>query len=308
MPNRSHISSTTEIAATGGAQGGKAIRDRPVSQYSAEKVGISIYHNGALADPDGGVELGIERERDALVLLRSNTPADRDGVGIYSYQLDSSITAEKGSYVVTWRYSISGVDRQYEGRYDIVDVMDFFDMLNDEEKALVYSIYHKVSDTFDSREGGPYLWEVLQLQFNAFEAIARFMVTDAMDYINYTFQPAFNPPFTVGAGSAHPFPVGWYGMLSKATYVEFLKHLSRSYIEIPAAEGVSVARLNRTRYRQEWQQEAKDEKAILDSMLKQFKRQYLLGTSRSLLLGGGMLPYMFGNPARPHWIYPAARY
>jgi hypothetical protein len=35
------------------------------------------------------------------------------------------------------------------------------------------------------------------------------------------------------------------------------------------------------------------------------KRQYMVGSKRSLLVAGGLIPRMFVNPARPHFAYAA---
>jgi len=281
-------------------------RRRPISQYANERVGIAIYENGELTDPDDGVAITVVRDGNTVV--GPDAVATQDDVGLYSYTLTSVHTGTVGTYDITWEYTLDGVPRVFEDSFTISGVMPYWDALTTSERDLVMNVYHKVSDTFDSTEGGPYLWELYQTQWNAFETIARIMTTDAATYINLSHQPAFVPGYTVGASGSKPIPAGWHGLLEWATYVEFLRHLSRSYIEIPALTGSNVARLDRTRYRQEWAAEYEVEKAKLDQMLRYFKRKFLVGTRRSLLVGGlGGLGGLI-TPARPHWVYSIARY
>ena len=47
----------------------------------------------------------------------------------------------------------------------------------------------------------------------------------------------------------------------------------------------------------------KIEKEIADKQLRQMKRAYMVGSKRSMLVAGGLVPRMFINPARPHFMY-----
>lgn len=283
------------------------MRRRPISQYSSEYIGVATYENGELADPDNQ-QVFLSVTRDGVEII-AQTPATRDDVGLYSYLLTSSDNATKGDYTVTWTYQMNGQNREFTDTYTVTDPMPYWDGLSADERSLAFNVYHKVSDTFDSMEGGPYLWELYQTQWNAFETIAQLMVNDAVTYINFTGQPAFIPPFVVGNADGRTFPEAWYGLLERAAYVEFLRHISRSYIEQPAVVGVDAGRLDRRDYRDRWLQEWRDEKEMLDNMLKMFKRKFLVGgTKRAMLLGGGAIPRLLSVPARPHWRYANARF
>lgn len=285
------------------------MRLRPVSQYSAERLGLAIYRNSALTDSETDVTVKIETD-GGTIIVQAGSVAVRDSEGVYHYQLSSALTRELGVYHVIWTFTIDSVEETFEDWYQVVTPMPNWDALDETGRQLVFNIYNKVADTFDSREGGPYLWELYQTRFNPFEVIARLMRTDAVNYINFTFQPAFSPPYTINdSASGKEFPISqWGGVLYQATYVEFLKHLSRSYIEIPDTPGVNVSHLDRRRYRAEWKQEAEDEKKTLDLQIRQFKRTFLVGARRSWLVGGGNVPYVYANPAQPHWQYAVARY
>jgi hypothetical protein len=288
------------------------VRYRFVSQYAGEVLGLAVYDDGVLTDAISPPTVRVWRELDEVDVVSAGTASTRDALGLYSFQVGSAQTKIKGIYGIEWLYSVAStggpVAREFVDHFEVVDPMPYWDMLSAAERDSVMNIYHKVSDTFDSREGGPYLWELYQTQWNAYETIARLMATDALTYINLGHQPAIIPGFAVGSLSSKPFPVAWAGLLELSTYVQFLRHISRSYIEIPTPQGVSTARLDRTRYRAEWDAEYKIEKATLDQILKQFKRKYLLGTSRAMLIGGGNIPFAFANLARPHWKYSVSRY
>lgn len=283
-------------------------RKRPVSQYATEQIGIAVYDGGDLVDPDSGVLITVTRNLDSTVIVGPDAPATRDDTGLFSLILTPAMNEIESEYTVAWSYVVSGEPRSFVDTYIVVDPMPYWDSLTAAEREVVLSIYHKVSDTFDSREGGPYLWEVYQTQFNAFETIARLMTTDAVTYINLSHQPAFIPGYQIGRDVTKPFPSDWSGLLEAATYWQFLRHLSRSYIEQPVPQGVSAARLDRHQYRQEWAVEAKEEKEILDRMLMMFKRKFLVGTRRALLVAGGSIPTMYLTPTQPHFMYAIARW
>lgn len=278
------------------------LRERPISQGSYTPVGVAVMVGTEFGDPDNNeVFVTVTRDSDSAELVTRN-PATRDDEGLYSYSLHTPLTDQMGDYTVLWEWEVSGQPVTLTDQYQVVEPMPYFDSLDSVQKTLVMNIYHKVSNTFDSIEGGPYLWEVLQSNFNAYETIARLTVTDAMYYINFTFQPIFNPPWNFG-GSGKQVPTQFYGIVDKAGYVEFLRHLSRSYIEQPDERGVNTAYLDRKAYRQQWKQEADEEKKTLDSQLKQMKRKYLLGTRRSWVISGGPITAYMPIPGRPTWLY-----
>lgn len=267
-----------------------------------------MYEAGVLVDPDATPTVQVQSDDNQAFIVPAGTLTTRDDLGLYSYALDSSHTQVKGDYTITWNYSVGGSPRIFVDHFKVTDPMPYWDLLTAHERGVVMNVYARVSDTWDSREGGPYLWELYQTHWNVFETIARIMTTEAMAYINWEFSPAFNPGYEVGVGAKMPFQEAWAGLLDEATYTMFLKHLSRSYIEIPAPQGVSTARVDRTHYRAEWKAEYQEEKAILDRMLKMFKRRFLVTTRSSLLLAGGRIPYLYANPAQPHWRYSIARF
>lgn len=279
-----------------------------ISQYSQDQIGVAVVEGNTYTDADANVTVSILRVAD-LVEVVTDGVATHDDTGLYSYVLTlSTVTAAQGKYRASWAWQIGGDDRAFVYEFEVVDPQPFFDSLSADQKQLVDNVYHHVADLFDSTVGGPYLWELPQTIFG-FETVARLVVVDAMTYINFASPKAFIPPFTVGINTPKPFPIGWYGLLEKAATFELFKHLATSYIEIPDAVGVNVARLDRRDYYDRWTRRAAQEKDELDHMVKMLKRDMRFGVkSRSLLLAGGIFPVSYLNPARPRWPYVLSRF
>lgn len=279
-----------------------------ISQYSTDNIGIGVYERNDYTDPDNNeVSISVIRE-DGDVTVIGNDLATRDDLGLYSYLLPTSVTSIKGNYTAVWSYVVDGEPKEFKYQFAVVDPQPFFDSLNGEQKQMVENIYHRVSDTFDSTVGGPYLWELPQSSFS-FETIAKLMVVDAMNLINYSKPKAFIPPYALGSKVTKPIPRAWYGLVEKAASYELYKHLARSYLEIPLPVGVNVAHLDRTQYSQKWMSMAEFEKQEVESMIHMLKRAMQFGVkSRAQLLAGGIFPISYLNPARPRWPYTLTRF
>ena len=279
-----------------------------VSQYSTDTIGIGIYEQNQYMDADNQeVFVSVLRE-DTDTLIIDGELATRDDLGLYSFALTVPVTSIKADYTATWSYTVNGIAKEFKYQFKVVDPQPFFDSLSAEQKQLVDNIYHRVSDGFDSTIGGPYLWELPQSSFS-YETIARLMVVDAMNLINYSKPKAFIPPYGIGATSPKQIPPAWYGLVEKAASYELYKHLARSYLEIPNPVGVNVAHLDRREYSQKWMAMADYEKQELEMQLRMLKRALQYGVrSRSSLLAGGIFPVSYLNPARPRWPYVLTRF
>jgi len=282
------------------------MRVRPYPVYAVEPVGIMTYVYGALTDPDGqAVTLSVVNADNGTVVVPAGTPAVWESIGTYQYTLNSSQTSIQGNYNVTWNYTISGSPRIYVDKIVITDQMPYWSALSFDERQMVTGIVHRVDKSFDSTAGGPYLQELQQSGFLIYEEVAMVMTDEAMDYINTTFQPVFSPPYEVGAAAAVPFPSTYNSVLRNQTYAHFLKHIARNYIEQPTPQGMNAAWMDRRDYYQRWWQLYLFDKEIADKQLRQMKRQFMVGSKRSLLVAGGLIPRMFVNPSRPHFQYAA---
>jgi len=282
------------------------MRVRPFPQYSVEPVGIMTYSLGSLADPDSQhVYLGITNTDNGTIIVPSGTLATYESTGTYQYTLNSSQTALTGNYSATWNYTISGSPRIYVDSFVVTDQMPYWSNLTYDERQMVTNIVHRLDKSFDSTAGGPYLQELQQSGFIMYEEVAMVMTTEVIDYINFEFQPIFTPSYQIGMNSMVPFPTTYYGVLATQTYAHFLKHISRNYIEQPTPNGMNAAWMDRRDYYQRWWQLYLFEKEIADKQLRQMKRQFMVGSKRSMLVAGGLIPRMFTNPARPHFQYAA---
>lgn len=277
---------------------------RPVPQYAAEPVGVMTYQNGVLTDPDSSVvTLEIVNTDSNTIVVPAGTVATKETTGTYQYTMNSSQTALLGSYTVTWSYTISGAPRTATDQFSIEGEMPWWSQLTYDERQSAANVFNQLSSSFDSTSGGPYLQQMTQSNFNAFENTAFIMTNEAMNYINYEFQPVFRPPYQVGVSALAPFPTSWWGILEMQTYAHLIKHIARQYIEQPTPEGMNAAWLNRRDYYERWMELYKVEKEISDKALRQMKRAYMIGSKRSMLVAGGLIPRMFINPARPHFMY-----
>ena len=281
------------------------MRQRPIPQYAAEPVGITTYVSGTLSDPDNQyVWLNITNSDNGVVVLVSGQ-ATYESLGTYQYTLNSNQTSIQGNYTVIWNYSINGSPRKYQDNFVITDQMPYWSNLDTQTRQMVTNIVHRLDKSFDSTSGGPYLQELQQSGFMMYEEVAMVMQDETMDYINFEFQPIFSPAYEVGMNATVPFPTTYYGVLATQTYAHFLKHIARNYIEQPTPNGMNAAWMDRRDYYNRWWQLYLFDKEVADKQLRQMKRQYMVGSKRSLLVAGGLIPRMFTNPARPHFQYAA---
>ena len=281
------------------------MRQRPIPQYAAEPVGITTYVSGTLSDPDNQyVWLNITNSDNGVVVLASGQ-ATYESLGTYQYTLNSNQTSIQGNYTVIWNYSINGSPRKYQDNFVITDQMPYWSNLDTQTRQMVTNIVHRLDKSFDSTSGGPYLQELQQSGFMMYEEVAMVMQDETMDYINFEFQPIFSPAYEVGMNATVPFPTTYYVVLATQTYAHFLKHIARNYIEQPTPNGMNAAWMDRRDYYNRWWQLYLFDKEVADKQLRQMKRQYMVGSKRSLLVAGGLIPRMFTNPARPHFQYAA---
>jgi hypothetical protein len=279
------------------------MRVRPIPENAVEPIGIMIYVQGVLTDADSAPTLVVTNTDNGVVLISGSSVYE--STGKYQYMLQSTQTAVQGNYSANWTYTISGNTRLYNDSFVITDQMPYWQNLTYDERQMVTGIVHRLDKSFDSTAGGPYLQELRQSGFNIYEEVAMVMTGETMDYMNYEFQPVFSPAYEVGFNAMAPFPSTYWGVLATQTYAHFLKHIARNYIEQPTPQGMSAAWMDRRDYYNRWWQLYTFEKEIADKQLRQMKRAFMVGSKRSLLVAGGLIPRMFINPARPHFMYAA---
>ncbi len=269
------------------------MRERPLSQYGSEKIGIAVYDAGVLSDADGPV---VFTSRDNAALVETGN-AIRTGEGLYEY-FPTESAKYLGNKNLSWNFAVGAQTRLYRETVRVYPHMTTWQTLSDQEKLVIDDLYFRVAHAFDSSTGGPYLWETFGGQnFNAWETLARLSRTEAVEYISMRFG-RYLPPF-----EPDQIPERLQGLHARVTYWSFLKHLSRSYIEQPEFQNAQVARLDRRQYRAEWAKEAANEKDEIDTLLGDVK-QMAMSRSRKLLLSGGIYGRYFPiNRARPTYLH-----
>lgn len=276
---------------------------RQISQYGADDIGITIFEpvvNQAPMprDPDDGtlaLELrflpagampDIEDQidpRGPIMLEVTQDEMVREGQGVWAYRIPPERTGELGHVTASWTYKIDGKIFTYVDHLQIMEQMPLFQALSDMEKFAVTQVNWMFGDLFDSTEGGPHLTEQFQTHFTQ-ERIAELMLK-AIQKFNFMGQPASNYSLSCfGAG----FPPSGIGVLVEGTYIEVLRHLCRSYVEIPDFTSMSVTYTQRRDYLTRWQSILKDEEQDYKNMVTTLKRQLMNLGSGSLLVAGGI--------------------
>ena len=81
------------------------MKTRPVPQFAPEPIGLMIYQNGILTDPDSNsVTLSLVNTDNNTVILPPGTIAAKETTGKFSYTLNSQQTSIMGNYLVDLLY------------------------------------------------------------------------------------------------------------------------------------------------------------------------------------------------------------
>jgi hypothetical protein len=258
-----------------------------LSQYSPGVLGLTIHVEGVPGDADGAVDTTLVRQlADGTTEDVGTYSATHPGVGMYEVTIPPADTQVPGDYALEWSYSIGSVAQTYVVYIVIGQANPDYDILSDEFKQLLETVYFRFADLFDSPAGGPNLQTYYQTHWSR-GRVAQLMGV-AMGLLNTMSQPYSS--FTLGGQNGTTFPVAQWGpLLSTATYVECIKHLIRSYVEQPLVAGASsITRLDRRDYMDRWKMVLDMEAATLTSQLEIWKiSQMQLGRPR-VLVGGGV--------------------
>lgn len=266
-----------------------------ISQNSTTKLGLQIIVDGVNTDPDAGtLNVTLYQKTNFLPtaavlgepgLFKEEPDLDKEEVGVYSFVIDPTTTSKLSQVTVLWNYKIDGISYQYWDYYQILGYMPTYESLNDGEKSVARIVSYMFEDLYDSVEGGPHLKEEFQTHFGN-ETIARCMEL-AMSWINTTSQPYTN--YNIGLGTGPRFPAENYSILIRGTYLEVIKHLIRSYTEMPDMQGSpGVSFYDRSKYSDRWRAILNDEKDDYLKAVRSFKRSLLGLGGGALLVSGGI--------------------
>ena len=277
---------------------------RFIAQFSSTEVlGLKLVQGGVAVDPVGNAVRVVmtDDETNATVFDRAAT---RHGVGEYSVTLDGNSTDTLGYYTLTFYYELNGNNEIYAVYLQIGSGSIEYDQLDVSLRAIVDGVSFRFNDLFDSPEGGPYLLTQYQSHFTP----ARYaqLLRVALDELNSRSQPY--TAYTLDNEGGPMFPVAkWGAILSKALYIEVLKHLRRSYLEQPSLIGGDVTRLDRRDYFDRWGILLQEAQAEFEKQAETFKIQHMMmGKPRVLVSGGvfgryGPTRLPISAAARPHF-------
>lgn len=234
----------------------------------------------------------------------------KDGVGKFSFNIGPEHTRLRGVLTAEWVYQVSGEEFHFTDFLQVLDQMPMYDQLTEQSKYVIESVTWLFSDLFDSTNGGAWLGENFQTHWTP-ERLA-YLMEAAIGRVNLTGQPTTNYSIFTGQKS---IPKEWTPLLTWALRLEVIRHLMRSYTEIPDFKNMNVTYTDRRDYAQRWKVILDDEKPDLDKAIVLAKRS-LLSLARGALLvsggiygpgGGGM--FMSGlqvSAQRAFRFYPAA--
>lgn len=251
-----------------------------LSQFATQQVGFEIQTSAGPVDADNlAVTAALVSDRDGTVVF--TRPADRLGVGVYGTTLAAEETAVPGPYRMVFTYLLGGVADRYEVSFEVGSSAPDYDALPLEMKMVVEQVWIRFADGYDSPLGGPHLQTYLQTKFGR-NRMAQ-LLRQSVQRLNIISQPAQN--YAVD----QPFPhAQWGALLVQALYVETLKHLIRSYVEIPdVVLGTTVSRHDRRDYMERWRSVLEEETADLVNMLDHFKIAHMGLGNVSVLVSGG---------------------
>jgi hypothetical protein len=167
-----------------------------------------------------------------------------------------------------------------------------------EVDLIVDEVQLRLEDIFDSIEGGPWLRDQTNAQFD-YSKVAAF-IPEAMLDINVEMPPTnvtldyFTMTTTDQHGNVIQNPNA--PLLVKAVLVLTIRHLMRSYTEQPVPQGGQIVWEDRTRYAQAWQAVYQIEHQDFEQKLRLWKRTFLnLGHSALLTYSKGGRNFGFGN-------------
>lgn len=258
-----------------------------VGQFSNAAFGLEVHKSGLLADADGNAVTATLTNLDGTVVVFTGRAATHAGAGLYEVLLSSVETQNPGLWKLTWTYALNGIPQTFVGLLEVGVSSPQYDSLSPGFKGVIESVMWRFADLFDSPLGGPHLQVYFQTRWSRGRAAQ--MLQAAVGKLNSIAQPHMT--YTIDEATG-PFPYqSWGPLLEQGLYIEVIKHLIRSYVEQPLADGVTVPRLDRRDYMNRWKEVLDMEMADYTAAMEVFKIANMgLGRPRVLVSGG-----VYGN-------------
>lgn len=260
-------------------------------------VAINIWNGTAEVDPDPGtlslqvwyadptLEFPATNDpRGTQIINVDSTAINKVDTGKYDYAIGPTYTGQRGVLTAIWTYQVNGEQYTFTDYLQILDQMPTYDRLGEGDRSIVEQVSWMIGDLFDSTTGGPHLIDEFQTHFD-YERIAQ-LAQVATTRFNYIGFPVTTYEFGASATSATGGQFS--GLLVIGTYLEIVRHLMRSYVEIPIWQQMNVTYEDRSQYQQRWTAIFDSEWPDYQKMVMMAKRQLLQLGRGSLLLAGGI--------------------
>lgn len=243
-------------------------------------VALKLWYNSTdpatpSSDPRGTLVLSVDDHTGSNIIQKEST-------GRFFYNIGPQFTQQRGVLVAEWTYEVNGNDFTFTDYLQILDQMPLYDTLNEQSKFVIESVSWLFADLFDSTEGGPFLGENFQTHFT-YERLAH-LLSAAIGRINLTGQPPTN--YTLQPGG-QTLPKEWTSLLVWSLRLEVIRHLMRSYTEIPNFTNMNVTYTDRRDYTQRWKVILDEEKPDLEKAITNAKRSLLSLSRGALIVAGG---------------------
>jgi hypothetical protein len=274
------------------------------SQYSNDPIGIVINVLGVPTNTDNGqcVVAMYPLPLPGTQLPSGQSPttpvfmvqATNEAPGVYQTYFTNASASVPGFYRIDWSFTLNGNSQVTSSFIQIGVAAPAYDNLPYIMKQMVEQVWLKISDGYDSPNGGPNLQMWMNSHFGR-GRVAQ-LLYQAIQHLNNISQP--QNYYSADGINGGLFPVlQWSGLLNSALTVEVIKHLMRAYVEDPDIQGNVQARMVRRDYLARWGSMLSIEQEELREQRETWKiRQMFQGQPRVMVSGG-----VFGKfgPIRP---------
>jgi hypothetical protein len=289
----------TTVEPSGQGISSPKIRDQSLvrkflAQNGTGYTALAITNGATFVDPDEGTLNLAVYFQDVTAQYPPTPPGNqianvgptlitKQDTGHYYYEIGPPNTAYRGVLTMIWTYQINGVPFTFRDYAQILNQMPLYESLRESEKCIVEQVSHMLGDLFDSTDGGPNLIEPFQTHFD-YERLAQCLQLAVVrtNVIGYPVTYWGIGPETEAIHGA------FEGLLVLGTYLECVRHLVRSYTEIPVFQGANVTIADRRDYQMRWNTIFTQEWPEYQSYVKMAKRKLLSLGRGALLVGGGI--------------------
>ena len=277
-----------------------------IGRYSITPMEMTTWDaSGQPVEPDINPMVSMRTYQSGVEVV--SRPSERGPtLGQWEWTISSVESSTPGLFYLLWTWHLDTVDQVFRQDIEVsTSTSVAYPTLPSGSQAIVDQIWVRLADLFDSRLGGPHLQEYYQTNFGR-ERIAQLMPF-ALSRITSRVQQELGYDLTTEDG--YPY-ADWSGILTQSLWIETLKHLARSYIEQPIAQGVPVARLDRTNYSRAWQELIALETGEFNDMLDIFQMAAMNIGAMATIVSGGVFGKMapWYNPARGRFYVQPPRF